>query len=136
MQISWIKFTPGEALIQVNTSNERRFTYQVPDFGIKLLKILPDIKHHKCDNPKNLTFVEELEDTSIAHVFEHIVLEIISQKSKTEKKLKGLTSWNWHKEPRGIYNIEINVSQKELVLGSIDEALQILDFCLNPSPVN
>lgn len=136
MQINWIEFSPRRTFINIKTTENQRYTYQVPGFGEKLLKVLPGLKYHKCYNPRNLTFVEELKDTSIAHVFEHILLEIVGQKMTMGQKLKAFTSWNWLKEPRGHYKIKLHTGEKDLVLESLNKAFEILELCLGSHELN
>jgi hypothetical protein len=130
MKVDWVEFTPHKTFIKVNTNKNSRYTWQVPGFKKKLLKLLPGLKYHKCFNPRNLSFVDELDDTSIAHAFEHILIELISNKTKNETKIKAFTSWNWLENPDGIYQIKLHANNKKVIFESLDEAILIIDFCL------
>lgn len=131
MKVDWVEFTPHKAYIKVNTQKNKRYTWQVPEFKERLLKSLPGLKYHKCFNPKNLSFVEELEDTSIAHAFEHVLIELIGNKMLAGNKIRAFTSWNWHETPEGIYQIKLHTRDKKILFESLDEAILILDFCIS-----
>src|SRR5437868_1913418 len=87
-------------------------TYMIPQTYKILLKSLPRIYLSKCFNEKGLSFSQEVKRTEIGHLFEHILLEYIFElKSKYEPNnfaIKGETSWNWKRDPKGMFHILLN----------------------------
>lgn len=80
--------------------------------------LLPGLCQHKCYNDDNLPFSEELRNTEIGHLFEHIILEYLYQIKKENFKAgcpihKGETSWNWIEEEKGVFHITINIGYEE-----------------------
>lgn len=83
-----------------------------------LKKNLPSIFYSKCYNPNNFPFIKEATETEIAHLFEHILLENMSNESlslyKSRLIFKGTTYWNWHKEEKGTFWIDLNIGSKDI----------------------
>ncbi len=118
------------------------FTHQVTTLHFshlsKLLrKKLPCIFGCMCFNQQNLPFKEELKDTEIGHLYEHILLEYLAKlKSKSgddQSDVAGVTSWNWNRQPRGTFNIVVNVGKKDLALleVAITQTNQLMQEILN-----
>jgi hypothetical protein len=83
-----------------------------------LKKCLPSVLKSKCFNTQNLPFSDEVKQTEIGHLYEHILLEYLCffriASGAEEAMYRGNTSWNWHKEPIGTFHITISA-------GSIDQ---------------
>jgi hypothetical protein len=78
---------------------------------------LPSIFSSICYNEKNFPFQKEMQNTEIGHLYEHILLEYVAQLHFKEKgdqsEFVGVTSWDWKKNPRGTFEIEINIGSKD-----------------------
>lgn len=78
-----------------------------------LLEVLPSIFESKCFNDEKLSFAKEVLNTEIGHLFEHILLEYLTQLKFTydNKNISysGITFWDWHKEEPGIFHIKVHV---------------------------
>ncbi len=81
---------------------------------------LPTICQHKCFNNYNLPFSEELKNTEVGHLFEHIMLEYLSltklESGRSNACFSGETSWDWRVEDRGIFHIDIKMSKNDFSL--------------------
>ncbi len=80
----------------------------------RLLQLyLPSIFKCTCYNDYNAPFSQELKDTELGHLFEHILLEYLciqKLKGRTGKAVFcGRTSWNWQRDPRGVYHQSIRL---------------------------
>lgn len=88
--------------------NTRYFVNTVP----VLKKYLPSIFTCDCFNIKNKTFSEEVRETEIGHLFEHILLEYLCLLESAEYRKTvsyiGYTKWNWEKDIIGLFHIYIN----------------------------
>lgn len=111
-------------------------TSQLPT-TYRILKLhLPSILRSKCFNENNYPFSKEVRDTEIGHLFEHILLEymclIKTQKGHKRPIHNGLTQWNWQREAKGVFHIQIDsgVEDKaffvEALTRSIDLTAQII----------
>lgn len=82
-----------------------------------LQRLLPGIYEHQCFNEAELPFAQEVYNTEIGHLFEHVLLEYLcqikGQQCQKEIVFKGNTQWDWYKEPIGTFNIVINVGSKD-----------------------
>jgi cyanophycin synthase-like protein len=92
-------------------------TKEIP-FITDLLKAnLPSILGATCYNDLNLPFDEEVRNTEIGHLFEHILLEYLCQRklAKGAKRATyaGRTSWNWKRDPFGRFYIHLNIGKKD-----------------------
>ncbi len=85
-----------------------------------LKKSLPSILQSQCFNDKKLPFSEELQETEVGHLFEHILLEYlcISKLSHGYKRASysGVTNWNWRKDPWGTFHITIYTGIKDVTI--------------------
>lgn len=111
-------------------------TKGLPQTAPILQTLLPSINQHKCFNNYHLPFSEELKNTEMGHLFEHILLEYLSL-MKLENGCKdvcfeGETSWDWHKEDRGIFHIDIKLSPEDmaLVYQAIQKSIDLLNIIL------
>lgn len=82
-----------------------------------LNNLLPSVLSTECFNEQKLPFYKEVKRTEIGHLFEHILLEYMCQ-LKIAKGFKsavyaGKTRWNWERDPRGLFHININCTQKD-----------------------
>lgn len=119
-------------------------TRQIPTVHKTLNKLLPSIFESTCYNEFDLPFSEEVKKTETAHLFEHIFLEYLAQhdtrKPHKKKVYKGVTSWDWRKDPRGSFYIELNVGTKEMLFLSpaLEKTIQLFSHIVNATnrPVN
>lgn len=74
----------------------------------------------KCFNPGKLSFREEVTDTELAHLFEHIILDLLVQVKVNlgaeDACFSGETRWDWRIDPVGTFEIELGVPKKDQYL--------------------
>lgn len=105
-----------------------------------LEKLLPTIYNHKCLNGEKLPFSEEIVETEIGHLFEHIIMEYLHQlKSHNgckSNKVKGETIWDWNKEKRGIFHILLDSPKSEVTIlsSAISKATDLMTKILKTAP--
>lgn len=119
----------------------------IPIFDTKILpqtssilkKELPSIMYSKCFNENDWSFAKEVKNTEIGHLFEHILLEYISE-FKRLMGIKnpihnGMTSWNWQKEPQGRFHILIDIPRKDkdVIDSAIRKSLVLLSTIIESS---
>jgi len=89
-------------------------TAALPLTSFVLAKTIPTIFENDCFNNSGLTFREEVKDTEIGHLFEHLILENLKLESLKENiysDFRGETYWDWKKECFGRFNIDIEVNK-------------------------
>lgn len=128
MQIGALDFTlPQKVKFTVDVSNEEYYrTDSMPGLVRGLFRVLPSLKRHKCHNDYGYTFEREAKETELPHLLEHLTLELEAL-SGSNKILKGETSWNWRKDPRGRFHVEVGYQHKELAAESIRTAEKIIE---------
>ena len=136
MHISAIDFQQGKSFIALLVSPDSIKTSQMPGFREAILSKMPELRFHKCDNGLGNSFADELLDTEVAHVFEHVLIEIISQMDGSVDNIRGLTTWNWRKDPRWLYRIEIAYDVSDTVLAALRSTFAILDEVFQLCSVN
>ena len=114
------------------------FTTQNLSETRKILKIyLPSIFYSKCFNYKNLSFFQEVKNTEIGHLFEHIMLEYLCRIKMSYScdfvEFEGMTKWDWNKEQRGIFNVFINIGsdEKDLFFNALNMSVALTHIILN-----
>lgn len=111
-------------------------TASIPQTYDILLEILPGIYTANCFNDANLPFASEVKRTEIGHLFEHILLEYIYQiksvRGEKNTMVKGETSWNWKRDPRGMFHIIINIGIQDAPLFplALRQSIRILQIIL------
>lgn len=90
---------------------------------VKLLKsFLPSIFRSSCYNDDELQFKDEVIQTEVGHLFEHILLEYLClqklDRGFNNAVYEGVTDWNWMRDPRGTFHITITATQEEFELFS------------------
>jgi cyanophycin synthetase len=67
-------------------------TTDIKGFSKKLLKLLPTLKNHECFAGECGGFVEEMEQgTDLAHVMEHVTLELLRLANGSRRRYSGWT---------------------------------------------
>ncbi len=99
--------------LKLNTKDNPLSTIDIPSTSQFLLQNYPTVLQTQCFNPQNLPFSQEIHNTEIGHLFEHILIQLLIdihvQKSPNiSLDINGVTSWNWTQEPRGIFHINIS----------------------------
>lgn len=113
-------------------------TREIPETYTTLEQELPSIFTSRCFNENNFPFDEEVNQTEIGHLFEHIILEYLCllkiEKGAGEAVFSGETNWNWEREKRGIFHIQIHIGQKdnELIVAAIQKSIVLLEFIMQP----
>lgn len=103
-------------------------------------RIIPGVLETECFNDHNFLFVEEIKNTEIGHLFEHIVIYLLKEngiKNQQNNQVdevvyEGRTYWNWKKNPRGKFFIEINGPQieTEIFLNIVKQANFVIESIL------
>ncbi len=65
------------ALVSVDVKK----AYTTPELAKQALEQRPSLAHHTCINEKGPTFAAVVEHTPLPHLFEHVIVDILSQES-------------------------------------------------------
>ncbi|HRN70375.1 MAG TPA: hypothetical protein PLS49_04260 [Candidatus Woesebacteria bacterium] len=128
------KKASAEIIMQMSTPILN--TLQLPETYSILEQSLPGVINSACFNEKNLPFAEELKQTEIGHLFEHIILQILLEKrialGHTNFAINGRTSWNTKKQLH-IFKITIEIEKdlNNIFKAAVNEASILLNNILN-----
>lgn len=102
------------------------------DNGIatRALDMLPGLARHTCLNAAEQTFAEELVDTEVPHLFEHVVLELMAQ-AGSPRSLKGETAWDFRRDGNGVFRVSLEYDDDLVCLGAIKAAGRVLGYLLD-----
>jgi hypothetical protein len=105
---------------------ERCTTRHTPAMAPGVLRLLPGLAHHDCQNGRGHTFTQELECTEVPHLLEHVILELQAL-AQHHDRLCGETEWNWRKEPRGSFHVQIEFENEQLALACVRLAERLVN---------
>lgn len=111
-------------------------TRYFPGTYLTLSQHLPRIFRSRCFNQGHLPFEQEVQDTEMGHLFEHILLEYLCElkisRGASRAVFKGETWWDWRISRRGTYNIDIqsfNLDRK-LFNEALRKAVKLFNFII------
>ncbi len=130
---------PSEKSIDLimSMSTKVLHTSSLPHTSDILQKLLPSIFSSTCFNDNNNSFVDEVKNTEIGHLFEHILLEYLCMeklnKGYSDATFKGVTNWNWKEEPLGTFHIIIDIAWEErnFVEPALEKSIELTNFILS-----
>jgi Cyanophycin synthase-like N-terminal domain len=92
-------------------------TREIPFITNLLQENLPSVLATTCYNDQGLSFYDEVQQTEIGHLFEHIILEYLCQykmaKGARSATYAGRTTWNWIRDPFGRFYIQLSCGKKD-----------------------
>lgn len=137
------------SLFTVDVKHGRRDTHLVLDFFVPkiytselpntlpvLWKLIPSIYKSQCFNEGNLAFSEEVKDTEVGHLFEHILLEFLCitklKRGFDCSEYSGVTNWNWKKERKGKFHVKIDlgISDYEIFREAVEKTINVMNLIL------
>ena len=109
------KQTRTKIIMDVHTRHIN--TKAFPIIAELLQEHLPSVFTTTCYNDLGLPFYEEVKNTEIGHLFEHILLEYLCQyklaKGAKRATYIGRTTWNWLRDPFGRFYIHLTCGKKD-----------------------
>lgn len=101
-----------------------------PGVADRALELLPELEKHLCDNGSDKTFAEEIADTEVPHLFEHVVMELMAQ-AGSPRSLKGETSWDFRRDGKGVFRVSVEYDDDFVCLGAIKLADRVMGYLLD-----
>jgi hypothetical protein len=118
-----------EILVVLDPADPVR-TSAAPDLVSALRRLLPGITRHSCTSPASGLLASELNDTEIAHLFEHVVLELMVREG-TDRATSGNTDWDFARDGRRTYRVTIGSDDRELAHRAAEQALGLMNALLS-----
>jgi cyanophycin synthetase len=104
---------------------------EIPNFNINLIKIIPELKNHRCGIDEDGGFVKRLEEgTYLAHICEHIMIAI-------QNNLDMDVSYGKAREISGdIYYVIVQYEYKNTVIEVANLAIDLINSLIRQKPIN
>lgn len=99
-------------------SDEPLRSSEIPGLVPAVLRSLPGLKGHHCDNGAGLSFAQEAADTELAHLIEHAALEIMAL-AGSPATLRGDTSWDFAADGRGVFHVRLGFDDDRVAIGAL-----------------
>ncbi|MCX8007345.1 MAG: hypothetical protein N3B11_04420 [Coriobacteriia bacterium] len=126
MKVHAVTVCPDRVDVVVGVdATEAMRTSSIPGLAERVREILPTLEMHLCDNPSGRSFAEELADTEVPHLFEHVVMEIMAL-AGSPRTLRGQTRWDFKRDGKGVFRISVEYDDDLVCLGSIKLADQVM----------
>ena len=116
----YISVSPGEpeTLIRFNVLTKHVMTKSIPQTHSLLRRRLPAVLKTTCFNDNEKPFSQEVKNTELGHLFEHILLEYLYQARvgyySGPATIVGWTEWDWIHEDIGSFTIRISCEKPYL----------------------
>lgn len=106
-------------------SGEPTRASECPGLADLVLSAFPGMGGHRCSTQSVRAFADELADTELAHLFEHVVLELMAS-AGSPRDLGGHTSWDFRVDGPRVYRVSLEYDDDLVCLGAIKAADRIL----------
>ena len=77
-----------------------------PGLADAALQLLPGLVEHDCRNDVGAPFITELGDTELAHLFEHVAIEL-RLLAGAHRRLSGETTWNFKRDGQRRFRVRM-----------------------------
>ena len=102
-------------------------TSEDPDAVARILELLPGLADHVCLGDAAPTFGEVISDTELAHLLEHVSVELLAQSNIAGDVSRGQTQ----EVGERIYEITLGCPDDVLVAGALSSAAWILQWAFS-----
>ncbi len=105
LEIESVELRAGgvEARVRLTDPALRR-TSAVSGVVARALRRYPGLVRHRCESGRSHGVLAELEDTEMAHLLEHLALEILVSEGHP-RSMQGRTSWDSRADGSGAYRV-------------------------------
>lgn len=111
-------------------------TSAYPETLALLQQHFPQVLTTECFNDDHICFMQEVVDTELGHIFEHIILQYMCDEAfrlgLPTHEFEGRTWWDCSQESENSFRIAIFVSkaQKPIFLSALQQSIELLNLVL------
>ena len=127
IRLTSITVKRGRLVCEVVIADERK-RYCTPELASFVERSHPDIAHHACVNESGRRFGAVMRSTSVAHMLEHIAIDMQAHGSEDDTLFVGTTEWR--DEQMGKARIQLSFRDDLSALGAFNKALQFLNIAV------
>lgn len=118
-----------DVVVRVESARAMRTTLDEA-IADRALTALPGLARHRCLNDDGRPFAEELADTEVPHLFEHVVLELMAE-AGSPRSLRGETAWDFRRDGHGVFRVSLEYDDDLVCLGAIKSADKLVGYMLH-----
>ena len=109
-------------------------TNEIKGFSRKLLRLMPTLRNHECFAGECGGFVEEMaEGTDLAHVLEHVALEMLRLANGSRRKYSG---WTRKTRRKGVHVIHFQAPSGTMAMHASQCAIRTIESIIEGKPVS
>jgi hypothetical protein len=97
-------------------------TCAYPGLAERALAAVPSLAGHACDNPGGASMSEELADTELPHLVEHLALDLM-RRAGVRGRLRGDTSWDFERDGAATFRVQLDCPDDATALGALKWAV-------------
>jgi hypothetical protein len=139
-----IVLKPGRSTVVLNVTVPEQFAFTdvLPETHAFLEANCESVLSTRCFNPDNLAFSDEVKNTEMAHLLEHLLLDMLVHEKvaagTASATFRGETQWNWNDNPVGTFEIELAISKQDrhLLELVIPRAMELLEQLFHRTAAN
>lgn len=124
VRIEKLTVLPGRIACDVVVDTRRPYTDAA--FAARLCERVPTIVRHSCISKQGAVFGDVISCTSLAHVLEHLVIDLQASYGKSSDTLYMGTT-EWVDEGKGIAHVEVSFTDDLVALRSFRDAMLIIN---------
>ena len=113
-----------DAIVRVPDERFMR-TSAIPGLAEEILALFPGLLRHRCECGSAHGIAAELADTELAHLLEHVTLEIAAL-AGSPRTLAGETRWDFAADGRGVFRVSLDYDDDLVMLGALRGAAALL----------
>jgi hypothetical protein len=131
----WLSYQTSdrETLIEMQMKSKIWSTQDLPQTSVFLNQKFPSVMQTRCFNENNLPFKEEVKNTEMGHLFEHVLLQnlylIKSSAGHKQVTFNGRTYWNWGEHAQGHFKIVIDsgISDSAYFASALENTIELTE---------
>jgi hypothetical protein len=133
LAIERVEVRPGDIDVVVRVVDpDLTRTSAAPGLAPRALDLLPGLSRHSCENGAAHGILGELADTETPHLFEHVVVEVMSL-AGSPRDLRAETEWDFARDGQNVYHVRFAYDDDLVALAALRDAACIVDWLMGQS---
>ncbi len=128
LAIESVRVRPGRIELSVRVANQR-YARTTPQLIEYCLRQVPTLGMHACRNDEGPTFAHVMRNTSVPHLFEHLVVDAQTRAANDPTRVFAGTT-QWSAEDPLVANITVSFEDDLVALRAVKESLAFLNGAL------
>ncbi len=125
-----LAISPGKLTACVRLRPDARYTN--PQLAQRVVADFPQLPLHACVNPHGPTFASVLEHTSLAHLLEHLIIDLQVAQTPDETAATFAGHTTWVSESEGLALITVSFRDDACALRALRDAVEYIERTLTP----